>query len=406
VTIKYILRSFTSLLAVCLTVFAGQGAMAAETQLTPSISVRYAYNDNVFFERVEAKSDSVFTITPAMDLDRRTERIDANLRFEFPIIRYLDMDELDAVDQTYAGSMRYEWSPRMTTSLQARYIVDSQPERDMLETGLVIGDTTRRRFNAGFSGRYVLSEAAFSELSYAYAEERFADRDFTDIESHQINLRFARNMARYFSNTDARITFGGSRYDFESSHVDSFSAMVGFVRALAERYSLSVEIGGRYTRSEFEFRQIQWITPETFRIVTARETEDGWGVVGRASLSYQGEANRASLGFSRDINTSGGRTGTVERSAVVLDVGRRFTRTWWINCAAGYYLNESKRGEFALQEIDQETWRVSPYLQYNPTPNLSAVLSYTYTRVNYKIDDTNADRNLVFLRISYAHPLF
>jgi hypothetical protein len=127
-----------------------------------------------------------------------------------------------------------------------------------------------------------------------------------------------------------------------------------------------------------------------------------------AALLFHTKAKQtaASLNFSRDINTSGGRTGTVERTAVVLDVGRRFTRTWWINCAAGYYLNESKRGEFALQEIDQETWRVSPYLQYNPTPNLSAVLSYTYTRVNYKVDDTYADRNLVFLRISYAYPLF
>jgi hypothetical protein len=400
------MRLLSSFLAVCLAAFGGQGAMAAETRLTPSISVRYAYNDNVFFEPIEPKSDSIYTITPGIDLDRRTERIDANLRLEFPIIRYLDMDTLDAVDQTYAGSMRYEWSPRVTTSLQARYMVDSQPERDMLETGLVIGDTTRRRFNAGFSGRHVLSEAASAELSYAYAEERFADREFTDIESHRIDLGFSRNMARYFSNTEVRITFGGSRYDFESSNVENFSAMAGFVHALAERYSLSVDVGGRYTRSEFEFPQIRWITPETFQIVTARATEDGWGGVGRASLSYKGEANRGSLNFSRDINTSGGRTGTVERTAVVLDVGRRFTRTWWINCAAGYYLNESKRGEFALQEIDQETWRVSPYLQYNPTPNLSAVLSYTYTRVNYKVDDTYADRNLVFLRISYAYPLF
>jgi hypothetical protein len=145
--------------------------------------------------------------------------------------------------------------------------------------------------------------------------------------------------------------------------------------------------------------------PGLFRIVTAKEKDDGLGFVGRAALSYQGETTRASLSFYRDISTSGGRAGTVERTAFVFDVGKRFTYKLWGHLSAGYYLNESKGREFALQEIDEETWRLNPYLRYEYTRNLSFEASYSYAKIKDRAGSTDADRNLVFLRLVYHHPL-
>jgi hypothetical protein len=323
----------------------------------------------------------------------------------FPITRYADLDELDAVDQHYSGGLRYQWSPRMATSFHAGYIRDSQPGRDLLETGLVVGDTVRRRVSAGFSGEYSLSEVTSAGLSYTYGDENYKDPGFTDIDSHSLNLVFTRNMEKTFANTHGRLTFGAGRYDFSESRVDNYSVMVGAVRRLTELYSVSADVGLRHTRREFEVLRLEPVAPGIFRVVSAKEKDDSVGAVGRAALSYQGEATRASLSFYRDIATSGGRAGTVERTSFVFDVGKRFTYKLWGHISAGYYLNESKGRELALQEIDERTWRLNPYLRYVYSMDLSFEASYSYTRIDDRRDNTDADRNLVFLRLVYYHPL-
>jgi hypothetical protein len=406
------MKRLISALVVLLVVLSSRPAPADETQVTPSIAARAAYNDNIFFDRANEMDDYVFTFTPGLSLTRRTELLDSLLRVDVPIIRYADHDELDAVDQRYSGNLRYQWSPRFATSFHAGYIRDSQPGRELLETGIVFDDVTRRRLSAGLSGEYYMSEVTSAGLAYAYGDEKYKDQRFTDIESHSLNLTFTRNMEKTFANTHGRLTFGGSRYEFTRSTVENYSAMVGAVRRLTELYSISADVGLRYTRSEFEVLRLQplvpallQVAPIPFRIVTEKEKSDDVGAVGRAALSYQGETTRASLSFFRDIATSGGRAGTVERTAIVFDVGKRFTYRLWGHFSAGYYLNESKGREFALREIDEETWRLNPYFRYNYTLNLSFEASYSYAKVNYGVDNTDADRNLVFLRLVYHHPL-
>jgi hypothetical protein len=402
---KMLKRVLSTALVFCCVALSFRDAPAAETRVTPSIAVQGRYDDNIFFESTDTREDYILTVTPGLTLSQATEQLNAGLRLSFPIIRYNRYDELDATDQTYAGNLGYYWSPRFSSSLTARYDVDSQPGRDIIETGLVIGDTTRRRLSAGLSGEYLLSEATSAGLGYTYSEEKYKSDRFTDIESHNLYLTVTRDMQKILSNTHARVTLAAGRYEFTGSTVDNYSAMVGAVRRLTELYSLSADIGARYTRSEFETQTVQLVGPDTFRVVTARATDDSVGTVGRAALTYQGEATRASLSFFRDIATSGGRAGTVERTAVVLDLGKRFTYKLWGHFSAGYYLNESKGRQLALQDIDQETWRFSPYLRYYHTRHLTLDLSYSHATIDNRVADTRADRNLVLLRVSYAHPL-
>jgi hypothetical protein len=161
----------------------------------------------------------------------------------------------------------------------------------------------------------------------------------------------------------------------------------------------------RYTRREFEVLGLEAVAPGLFRLVPVEEKDSDLGVAGRASLSYQGEATRASLSFYRDVSTSGGRAGNVERTSFVFDVGKRFTYRLWGHFSAGCYLNDSKGRELALQEIDERTWRLNPYLRYEYTRDLSFEASYSYTKVDYRVDNTDAAGNLVFLRLVYHHPL-
>ena len=388
-----------------LVLFLIQGAFAAETQVTPSLTLQSEYNDNIFFVKDDEDSDYVLIIEPEIAVSRRTERIESRLRVKFPINHYMDFDELNAVDQVYSGNLGYRWSPRVSTFFQAAYIQDSQPDRDILETGLVVGDVTRRRLSAGFSGEYLYSELTSLALSYAYRDEQFKEPGFAESETQSINFILERDMERTFANTRGNLTFGYSRYDSDRSTVESYSTMVGAVRQLTELYYVSADIGVRYTRHEFDVLRFEPVSPDLFIMVTDQEKNNDWGVVGRASLSYQDESSRASLNFYRDVATSSGRTGAVERTALVFDIGKRFTYRFWGHFSAGYYLNESKGKEFSIREIDENTWRLNPYIRYVYSNDLSFRVSYSYTKVRDRLDSTDAERNLILLRLVYSHPL-
>ncbi len=389
-----------------------QEALADETQVTPSIAVQTQYNDNIFLDSTNELADYRLNVTPAIALTSRTERLDSNLSVAFPINRYADLDELNAVDQIYSGGLRYQWSPRIATSIQAGYLRDSQPDRDLLETGLVLGTGTRHRLSAGLSGDYAISEWTTAGLSYAYGDEKFKGPGYTDSDYQTLNFVLTRNMERTFANTYGRLTLSGSRYEFTPStfdwprnNVKNAAVMVGAVRRLTDLYSLSADIGLRYTRREYEVPRLEAAAPGLFRIVSGELKDEDVGGVGRAVLSYQGESLRASFSAYQDIATSGGSAGLVQRTAFTFDVGKRFTYKLWGHFAASYYLNTSKGRELSLQEIDEKTGFLTPYLRYEYSRDLRFEASYSFGRINDRTNNTDAERNVVFLRVVYFHPL-
>ena len=395
------------ILAASLLLVPGRAALGAETKLIPSINAKQAYSDNIFFDtdNEDKKDDFTSTLTPGIELTNKSERLDARLKASFPLVYYADLNELNSVDQNYAGSLRYSLTERLSTSLNGGFTRDSQPDRDIDETGLVLGDTRRDRSSAGASVSYTLTEITSASLSYAYEKQRYEDPGYTNIESHSGFFSITHDLERLIPRTVGRLSLGATIYDFEDSNVTNYSAMLGAVYRITELFSVSADLGIRYTQSEFEVTELVPVLPPFIYQLkkTYREDEDT-GFVGRASFNYQDEYNSAALSFYRDIATSGGRSGATERTSLVVDFGRRFFYELWGHISAGWYLNDSKNKDYSLSEINEETWRVTPYARYNFTRDLSLEASYTYTKVNYKTSDTSAERNLVFLRLVYQLP--
>jgi hypothetical protein len=181
--------------------------------------------------------------------------------------------------------------------------------------------------------------------------------------------------------------------------------MVGAIRRLTELYSISADIGVRYTRREYEVPRLEAVAPGLFRIVSGKLKDEDVGGVGRAVLSYSDESLRASFSAFQDIATSGGSAGLVQRTAFTFDVGKRFTYKLWGHFAASYYLNTSKGRELSAQEVNEETWFINPYLRYEYSRDLSFEASYSFGKINYRTSNTDAQRNLFFLRVVYFHQL-
>jgi len=90
---------------------------------------------------------------------------------------------------------------------------------------------------------------------------------------------------------------------------------------------------------------------------------------------------------------------------VGIQAGRRLTEHLSGNISLQYFWNESDAGEISLQEVDEETFTITPLLRYAITDDLDLETQYQYVSQEDNEDDTDANRSLIFLRLVYEFPL-
>jgi len=351
------------------------------------------------------KHDFIATISPGLELTNRTERLDTRLSAQINNLIYYDNNELNSVDQDYTGRLRYRMTPRMDVSAEAGYTRDSRSDRDIEKTGLVLSTATRHRQHYSLSGQYMPSEKTAATVSYAYDQDDFDDSGFDDSRSHSTNLGFTHNISDLIPQTLGRMNLGYARYEFSDTTVDNYTWTIGASRDFTEIFSLLVDFGVRYTRSETEVQKRVPLEPFFFRIIKDEEKSTGWGGVGQVALSYRGELTDGSLSFFQDVRAASGRTGATERTALVCKIGRRFTEKLRGNLSAGYYLNNSEGDDFAVEEIDEKTLRCQTRARYEFTKDIALEASYTFTTIRDSEEHSTTNRNLVFMRAVFQYPL-
>ena len=182
---------------------------------------------------------------------------------------------------------------------------------------------------------------------------------------------------------------------------------------------MQVVAGLRRTESSFEtFVPIGYIiTTAPFSITEVlseqTQTSEGWGGVGQATLSYKGEVTNASFAASRDVAPATGQNGTVERTSFTLSANRRLSYDLCGFLDAGYFINKSSGGQFSLAPVDFETLNVSPRIRYEfgregsggsqSGRDMYVEASYTFTKLEDKIGQTTAYRNLFMVRFFAQH---
>ena len=369
----------------------GLNAGADEFKVIPSVTLRGEYNDNVFFDEDNEDSDYIGKVSPGLEIIDRTERLNLNLNGRFHIIRYRDAGDLDAEDYDGRGAISYQFTPVFRGSASAAYVKDSSAGRDIDETGLVQSTDTRRRQSYGAGFDYTLTEKASVDFSYAFDKSDFdnPDRDEEDFKSHSAGAGFNYNLSSLLYETTGRLAAGYAHYDYETSKTDYYYGTVGAMWRFSEIFSLKADVGARYTDTQFK----------------GADNNTKWGGLGSAALTYHGEFTTADVSAGRDIQAASGRRGVVERTTFVLDVRHRFLEKLWLGVSAGYYLNESSADEFAAEKIDEETLRVRPYFNWGIHRYVSLEGAYEYVYVDDNTDNTDTDRNQVYLQVKFAYPV-
>jgi len=379
------------------------GVLADDFKLTPSFGVKGEYNDNLFFSTSDEVDDTITTVFGGLALLNRTERLDLNLSARLDGLMYADNDELDNVDQFYNGRIGYRITERVRLGADGGYSEDSRPDRDITTSGLVLTGVIRKRWQGQVSGDVSLTEKTTADVSYTYLQDKFDKPEFTDYRFNTTNLGFAHDFSEILPRLIGRFNAGYNHYTSDDMDLENIYATVGFSRDITELFNLLIDGGFRYSASEFK---VPVFVPYPPFLITTNDTEYDSGFNGEIVVGYAGETTRANISASQKLDPASGYNGTSNRTSFVFNVRKRFAEKFSVNLFATYYLNKADAGQLAVNDIDQATLSIRPGLSYEIIDHLVLTASYTYTQVKYKISDTEAKRNRVYLRLSYGIPLF
>lgn len=382
---------FFSVVMLTMQVVSVRTCHAAQNRITPYVALKAEGNDNIFFSADNAEEDFIVTLSPGLKLASRDERRGAAFDGWLDAYSYADHSELNAIDQHYHGDVFYSPTETMRVNGAAEYVVDSRPDRDFDVSGLVFGTAKRRRQKYELAGQKQFSEKTAGNLSYAYNEDRYDNPEFNDYFGHSVNLGLSHNLGRFFNETVATGSAGYGRYEYDTATVDTARLLAGFSRGLNEKWHVEASAGPSFTRTEFT--------------VERHPSYEDWGVAANAALAYKGETSSSLLSFTRSVQSDTGRKGTVERSSVELAAEKNLSFDLKGKFKVRYYLNRSDSGNAAVNEIDEQSLRVEPRLQYRWTKDIFLSAAYAYTRITDKIADRTSERNSLILRLQAQHRL-
>lgn len=391
-------------MALFLSGFCGS-VLGDEIKVTPFASLKQEFNDNIFMDSRDIKSDFITTFSPGLELTDRSERLDASLSLRFNGILYARNSSLNAIDQDYRGRLGYLLTPRTRVTGNAAYTLDSRPDRDIETTGLLLTDVKRHRQSYSFAAESAFTEKTSLTVNYGYEQDDYNNEEYTDLRWHNAGLSLIHDMDSLLRNTRGSLNFGYSHYVFTGSKVDNFSFTLGMDKSLTELWGFQAAIGARYTISEYQTLE-QVIYPPYIFLVPVKQTSREWGCVGQLALNYRGETTNGSLSFSSDVKPSSGQSsGTTIRTGVAAEVRKRFTYELSAAFAVSYFHNKSNPGVSTGQRINEDTITATPSIRYEFNRDMYIEASYSYTNLCDNVDSTEADRNIVFVRFYVQHPM-
>jgi hypothetical protein len=379
-------------MAIALAILSPLAAYGYEFRLVPYLSLTEGYNSNVFFTEQDHVDSWVAKIAPGLDVSGRTERLDAALGGNLLWWHYTGESSLNTMDWDVRGRVAYRLTTEFRVSATGDYRRESNPDRHFEATGLVDRSTDHRQ-DYTFAAEYALSEKAATTLSYAYEKLDYPTIPVRDSTSQAADLGFAYNLSRFATETKARANLGYAQGVYEGLTVNNYTLTVGVFRSVHELWSAQIDVGGRYTISQFD-------------VLGEQQENEDWGWVADAAVIYTGERTNANFTLTSDIAPAYGFVGAVQRNAAVVYLRRRFLYELSGTLSAGYYLNKSQAGQYSFRTIDEQSVLLRPGLRWEATKNILLEAVYQYYWLRNELTGGTSVQNYVYASATLSYPFF
>lgn len=361
--------------------------MGADVTVTPSVSLKGEYNDNIDYTAKDKKGDYIGSVAPKLKLEYQTPRFSMKTEGKAEILRYLDVTEnnTEKYDVTLDGNYRY--LERSSLFGQASFRRDTTLDQEFEETGLARERTNRNAYTGGLGFLHYFTANVSAGLAYQYQRKEYSGDLYTDSYGHNIagKLDYAFNDG--LDTVSFQPVFATMRSDL--IRINQYGASFGLAHRVSDTVEASVSGGAMYTES------------------TDRETgEDrtGWGWVAEAGLKKQWETFSLSFNFSRqDMLDSSSSFVTVNR--FLLSARYDLTERLSLDLAGGLYFTRSS-DVLEKDETDERSFFVQPKISYRFTKNIRLDLAYAYSKTKDRMLEENDewDRNQVWFLLTFEFP--
>lgn len=402
------LRWFASGALMLLTAFYAPPLQAAEVSLSPSISIRGEYNDNIDFTRTFKIDDYLTRITPGLDAEYKTDRVFFKGHGALAVIRYLEEDRRNTEYHDYRITGAFKATERLTLEGRGSFTKDETLESELEETGLVtvVGDRTRYHGGGGIS--YYVTERFETRLDFDHNQTDYESASYVDYTSDTLSLTFMRQMENEKDTITLKPVY--STYDSDASKVDNYALYLGWARSLTETWQLSCFIGARYTETDYFYVKSALVydpslLPDTpYRLISERveENDKSWGGVADVSITKTGETYSGVVGYARDLTyTSQG--DPIERDKFYLNGSRRITERLSLGLSGSAYQSKSD-GKFRQEDSRHMELGASLRYRFTQTCSLSSGYNYSYHKDKTLSTDQDYERNRVWVSLQYRFP--
>lgn len=378
-------------------------AIAAETEVTPSLGLRQEYTDNLFYTSSNRRETFITRISPGIKAAARTELLSGSLDVKSSALLYSANSSMNEVDQVYEGNGSYRLTPLLAVYGSAAYRRESWPDREIEISGETLNTTSKRQVYGGHA-EYRISELTAVFLNYGYNQFKYDDQSrYSDVATHNISAGVEYNAGRLIQLFKLRSTARYTRSDYDMAQVDSYELTAGGSGRIHELWSVSADVGGHFTRSGFSFPAFDPVTG----FGTRHDTSNTSGWVLMSSLDYGGETLKGNLAYNHNVSNSTGRFGeAVERDIVNASLSKKISYELFASLGAGYYRSKADSKQFGSQKVDETSLRSSFSLRYDFNRSMAAELGYDYFYVENAISGTNAFRNKVFFQLTARTSFF
>ncbi len=350
----------------------------AEFKLTPSISLREEYDDNIFLTADDEEEDFVTTITPAISLGYDTERLRLSLDYSFIAWFYMHNASENEISHNAQLDSKLtvlrDFLFLKVTDAYSRVTIDQR--RQVVQDNRFVNTTDSNRFTVNPYLEYPLSGTLKIKTGYTYENIWYKEEEGDDEESHLANAGDIKEISPkltaslFYSYSIHDIKTGGDINDYDSQNLT-----FGMNYQLTQKLSLN----GSYGHAWLDYKERD------------NYDSDTWD----ASAQYQiTEAISFQVGYAQNFASS-------------VDAGVNESETIFASLARQGTISLSLRGfkqdnTYIEQDREDKSSGVALSASYPITPNLTGSVTGLYTHYKFLPEEEKVNRYGAAVSFDYA----
>lgn len=364
---------------------------AAEFTVTPSASVGTKYSDNIDFTAKNKKGDFYNIYSPSVQLQKRDERGEFNIKGAVNSFTYMERTEYDSIDHEIWANATHSLNSVLSLNAFCQQKIDNQSDRAIASSGLISTHSEREQNQKSLGLDWLVSEKTTLGSRAIFGDMQYGDHKYTDNTSKTYTFDIKSNLSKYSPETIGLLSFSHSKYDYDLSQNNYYTTItLGFRKDLNEKFSFTTIAGPSLFETKYKSIQLQ-------------ESQD-WGTAVNCSLDVKLEKSDINISFANEIAPDSFNNTSVNRMTLKGTYLTAFSSKTRGGVAASYYRNETAENDKLSNSSDNNnTINITPKFIYQITDDISLEAVYNLSRVDEKSDNSeNREQNSVFLQLSWS----